>query len=419
MELKNKRLSLTTVSIETSTVNHDARKERHEKLFGKMRSGFARVLQLRGRMQLYAENARRRFADPLHGYSPSQRIFRRVVVLSVVLFTIHSVSVTGAAYDSGGTYEAYDYLSISPSTQLVADEEGYLAKVVPWDGEAQYLNRGNEFVAHEVSPGDTLSVIAYRYGLNMNTLLWANPSLGSGNYLKVGQSLRIPPANGYEVTVKSGDTLDKLYDKYYDGTDEDEPDMKTRTIAVNELPEDTTLTAGETLFVVGGEKPYEPPAYTASVRDNTSGSGSTRVENVSMSYNPVAVAGGWVQPTSGKITQWYHWGHYAIDISDRTMPPVVAVRAGTVARAENDGGYNGGYGNVVVVDHGQTELGNCQSLYAHNSNVYVSVGDYVEGGQLLANQGRSGRVYGSTGIHLHVEVICDGMKVNPSFLFGY
>lgn len=338
----------------------------------------------------------------------------------MLLFTFHSVSITGAAYDSGGAFGPgpSEYLAVDPSIQFVTDEEGYLTKVTPWDGQAQYLNRGDEFVTHEVSPGDTLSVIAYRYGLSMNTLLWANPSLGSGNYLKVGQELRIPPENGYEITVASGDSLDKLYEKYYDGDAAELDTLKGRTIAINALAEDGSLTDGATLFIAGGEKPYEAPTYVASNRDNET---STRSDtaNVSMDYDPISVDGTWIQPTSGKITQWYRAGHYAIDISDTSMPPTVAIRGGTVTRAESDGGYHGGYGNVVIVDHGETELGNCQSLYAHHSNVYVSVGDTVEAGQILGNQGRTGRVYGRTGIHLHVELTCNGVKINPAFLFGY
>jgi murein DD-endopeptidase MepM/ murein hydrolase activator NlpD len=369
-------------------------------------------------MKYYTENARRRFADPLHGYSPAQRIFHRVTAMTVLLFTIHSIAVSGSAYDTGGSYD-YDYLAIDPSIQLVADDEGYLTKVLPWDGQAQYLNRGDEFVTHEVTPGDTLSVIAYRYGLSMNTLLWANASLGSGNYLKVGQELSIPPTDGYEVSVKSGDSLDALYAKYYDGDKEKVEELKAKTIELNELASDGTLTEGAKLFIAGGEKPYEAPIYVAS-----SGSGSattTRVDpsDVNMEYDPIPVDGEWVQPTSGKITQWFHAGHYAIDISDTSMPPVVAAHSGTVTRAESDGGYHGGYGNVIVIDHGETELGSCQTLYAHNSLVHVSVGDYVEAGQMISNQGRTGRVYGKTGIHSHVEVICDGVKINPSFLFGY
>jgi len=399
----------------------DARKERHYKMFGKMRTEFARVRQLQGRMKLCAENARQRFVHPLSGTSPAQQLFQRVMVLALFIFVVNSVSLT-SAYDIGGSYESSDYLAIDTSVNLVTDDEGYLAKVTPWEGEAQYLNRGNEWVTHEVQSGDTLSVIAYRYGLNANTILWANTALGNVNYLKVGQQLRIPPANGYEATVKSGENLDKLYAKYYDGTDEEKDAMKTRTIAMNNLSEDGAVEAGAKIFVVGGEKPYEPPVYTTTATVTTASTtikGDYYTEATNMDVDVVDAGEGWVRPTAGAITQWFHWGHYAIDISDTSKPPVVAIRDGTVTRAVSDGSYSGGYGNVIVINHGDTPLGNCQSLYAHNSTVHVQVGDYVTTGQIISNQGNTGRVYGKTGIHLHIELTCDGVKINPAFLYGY
>jgi murein DD-endopeptidase MepM/ murein hydrolase activator NlpD len=72
-----------------------------------------------------------------------------------------------------------------------------------------------------------------------------------------------------------------------------------------------------------------------------------------------------------------------------------------------------GYGNVIVVDHGN----GMQTLYAHNTELLVSVGQYVERGQPIATMGNTGRVYGRTGVHLHFEVIVNGVKKNPVVYF--
>jgi murein DD-endopeptidase MepM/ murein hydrolase activator NlpD len=380
----------------------------------------SRFRQVRGRMKRFAENAQTRFSHPLHGHSVSQHIFYRATVFAVLLFVVNSVSTTNA-YDVGGAPDLYDNLSIDNSSLgLIADAEGYLTKTMTGDGVAQYTNRGDEWVSHEVMPGDTLSVIAYRYDLSQDTLKWANPTIGNGSLLKVGQELKVPPSNGYTVEVGSGDTLQELFDKYYEGEDDAKEDALARTLAVNGLSSADDVSSGDDIFIVDGEKPYTPTYVASETRTTTTTTSysETRVAPADGTYDVVA-SGNWFQPTSGTITQWYNWGHYAIDISDTSMPPNVAVRDGVVTRAESDGGWHGGYGNVITIDHGQTELGNCQSLYAHNSEVYVSVGDTVSGGQAIGRQGRTGRVYGRTGIHLHVEMICDGVKINPKFLFGY
>jgi murein DD-endopeptidase MepM/ murein hydrolase activator NlpD len=352
----------------------------------------------------HTHNARTRFCDPLHGYSPAQRLFGRVLALSMVLLVINSANPS-YAYDLGGSYnsEVYDNLEINTDLSFYSDQDGYITKTMPSDGEARYLNRGHEFVTHEVQPGDTLSVIAYRYDLSMNTILWANSSLGSGHYLKLGEEIKIPPADGYGVKIKSGDTLDALVEKYEGEIDE--------TLVYNDLSADDALPIGDELFVVDGEKPY---VYVATTTRNdyssTSYANTTRVSSSQVVATPT---NGWVRPTAGALTQGYRWGHYAYDIADRSKPPIISVADGVVTRA--DYGWNGGYGNVVEIDHGDGYT----TLYAHQEEIYVVAGDEVKQGSVIGKMGASGRVYGATGIHLHFELILNGVKVNPAQVFGW
>ena len=396
-------MSLLTPS-KITNVNHDARKERHNKLFGKTKSRVARLKQFRGRINRHAHNGRTRFCDPLHGHSSAQRLFVRVVGLCTVLLIINSANPS-YAYDLGGSYnsELYDNLAVNTHLSFYSDQDGYITKTMPSEGEARYLNRGTEFVTHEVQPGDTLSVIAYRYDLSMNTILWANTSLGNGNYLKLGQEIKIPPVDGYGVKVKSGNTLSALVEKY-EGNEEE-------TIAYNNLPEDGTLTVGEELFIADGEKPYEYYATTTTRNDYTTSYANTTRIDTQVVATPTG--NGWVRPTSGALTQGYRWGHYAYDIADTSKPPIVAADGGTVIRA--DYGWNGGYGNVVEVDHGN----GYKTLYGHMEELYVVAGDSVNAGSVIGKMGATGRVYGATGIHLHFELILDGVKVNPATVFGW
>jgi murein DD-endopeptidase MepM/ murein hydrolase activator NlpD len=97
--------------------------------------------------------------------------------------------------------------------------------------------------------------------------------------------------------------------------------------------------------------------------------------------------------------------HEGIDIAVPTGTPVVAAASGTVIVA----GWLGGYGNLVVVDHGN----GIATAYGHNTSVTVGVGQAVAQGQLIAYAGSTGH---STGPHVHFEVRVNGAAVDP---FGY
>lgn len=95
--------------------------------------------------------------------------------------------------------------------------------------------------------------------------------------------------------------------------------------------------------------------------------------------------------------------HAGVDMSGSMGTPVRACRAGQVVIA----GWQGGYGNTVVIDHG----GGMATLYAHQSQVAVSVGEAVSAGQVIGYVGSTGY---STGPHLHFEVRISGNPVNPA-----
>jgi murein DD-endopeptidase MepM/ murein hydrolase activator NlpD len=85
---------------------------------------------------------------------------------------------------------------------------------------------------------------------------------------------------------------------------------------------------------------------------------------------------------------------------------------GTVIKASS-GTYGGGYGNHVIIDNGN----GIKTLYAHMEYLSVSVGDHVTQGQVIGKMGRTGNVRGRTGIHLHFEVIQNGVKKSPGNYF--
>lgn len=119
-----------------------------------------------------------------------------------------------------------------------------------------------------------------------------------------------------------------------------------------------------------------------------------------------ASAAGFVWPVHGVLTSnfGWRWGrmHEGIDLAVPNGTPVVSAAAGTVIVA----GWMGGYGNLVVVDHG----GGIATAYGHNTSVTVAVGQSVAQGQLIAYSGNTGY---STGPHVHFEVRVNGAAVDP------
>ena len=118
------------------------------------------------------------------------------------------------------------------------------------------------------------------------------------------------------------------------------------------------------------------------------------------------MSGGWTWPTSGPVTSGfgYRWGrmHEGIDIGAPEGTPIYAASAGTVSFA----GVMGGYGNMVLVDHG----GGIVTAYAHQSSIHVGPGTSVAAGQQIGAVGSTGA---STGPHLHFEVRVGGSPQDP------
>lgn len=126
----------------------------------------------------------------------------------------------------------------------------------------------------------------------------------------------------------------------------------------------------------------------------------------------------WPVPSYSCISQYYgsyDMGsfHKGVDIVASYGAPIVAADVGTViasVRQDHHGTY-GGYGNVVVIDHGN----GFSTLYAHMSSRAVSEGDSVSKGQVIGYMGSTGE---STGTHCHFEVRVNGSAVNPMSYFG-
>jgi len=232
---------------------------------------------------------------------------------------------------------------------------------------------------YTVREGDSLSAIADMFGVTTNTILWAN-SIKDSKLIRPGDTLLILPVSGVRHEVKSGGTVKDIA-KIYDADAEE--------IALfNGLELDTPLKKGDIVVVPGGNLPSTPTKTASKASGSVAKAVTTALPTLTGYFESPMHA--------GRVTQGLH-GHNGIDVGAPNGTPVYAAAAGTVIVAKNDGGYNGGYGNYIVISHDN----GTQTLYAHLSAVGISVGQAIEKGQEIGAVGNTGR---STGNHLHFEV---------------
>jgi len=246
----------------------------------------------------------------------------------------------------------------------------------------------DKITEYKVQEGDTVSSIAEKFGVSTDTIRWQN-DLASKDSIKVGQTLEILPVTGVAHKVKKGDTVYSIA-KYYDTEAQGIVDFPFNSFVNDETFE---LAIGQTIVVPEGIKPsqvlWQP---LARVKQTTPDAGS------------VTASGVFVWPTGGTITQRFAWYHKGVDIANKAAPSVLAADSGTVVVAGWPDGT--GYGNRVVIDHGN----GYKTLYAHLSRINVVAGQTVVRGNVIGQMGSTGR---STGTHLHFEVIRNGVYLDP------
>lgn len=123
------------------------------------------------------------------------------------------------------------------------------------------------------------------------------------------------------------------------------------------------------------------------------------INGIKLAYTPVS---GIISSRYGANSKIRSSSHTGLDIASPTGTPIKVVASGTVTFAS----YKGSYGNIVKINHGN----GFETWYAHTNKMYVSEGQKVEAGQVIAEVGSTGN---STGSHLHLEIRINGEHVNP------
>jgi len=262
----------------------------------------------------------------------------------------------------------------------------------------------SEPIDYVVEGGDTLSSIGEKFKIAVDSIRFAN-NLSDENFLSVGEKLVIPPVSGVIYTVKAGDTIEGIAKKYKVGP---------QAIAeFNYILDNEDLRIGQKIVVPEAEIPPIPLKFTAPPLANKPQPGSASVplaaynEPGSPGYVPGSTGSfGW--PIAGRyISQYFYSYHLGIDVPGNTGDPVYSSDGGRVARA---GWWPGGFGNAVKIDHGN----GYSTMYAHMSQINVSVGQEVGKGQTIGKVGNTGRSFGS---HLHFAVQQNGRYLNPLTIF--
>ncbi len=264
--------------------------------------------------------------------------------------------------------------SVSPPIMVTPQVLGALIDASDYDWAQKEIQ---EYV---VENGDTLSSIALKFNISLNTLLWAN-DLTSSSLLKLGQSLVILPTSGVIHHVKSGDTLSDIA-KTYKSTAE-------KIVAFNNLTTEGDIYTGDILIVPDGVMP-PPTSYYAS-----------QLVPMAASYFICPIA------APCRTTQGLHF-YNAVDFSHgKCSEPIYAAAAGQVVKVKLTSSTSkwafGGAGNTIAVQHPNSVV----SSYGHVQTSFVNVGDYVSQGQIIALVGGAYGMAGSgnsTGCHVHFGV---------------
>lgn len=237
-----------------------------------------------------------------------------------------------------------------------------------------FMNIQRETTTYIVQNGDSPFSIALKFGINTNTVLWAN-NLGEFDYIQPGQQLLILPINGVRVKIAAKETIASLAKKYNG--------KEAEIRGFNNIYDDAKLIAGNFIII--------PDGQIASVAAKPS------PKVTAPKYSSAALASGsWlILPTTGKDWGRLHGGN-GVDVANACGTPVYAAAAGTVTLSD-DIGWNFGYGKYIIIRHPN----GVSTLYGHSSRLLVSVGEQVAQGQLIMLMGTTGR---STGCHLHFEV---------------
>ncbi|HNW91924.1 MAG TPA: M23 family metallopeptidase [bacterium] len=255
--------------------------------------------------------------------------------------------------------------------------------------------------AHQVREGQSIWTIARTYGVSARAISTTNNLSSATQALTVGQVVKVPNADGMMITVRPGESLGTLAQRFHVST--------ARLMAFNQL-RGASVRAGQRLYV--------PGSNLQAVAGPATGTGRTGEGPQVTATVPMRGTGGFINPLpSGRFSSGFGWRihpvirtrkfHNGVDLTAPQGTAIIAAREGRVQYA----GWISGYGKTVVIEH---ENG-MSTYYAHCSSLTVGNGAYVNQGQMIARVGATGI---ATGAHLHFEVRSGGAALDSAPFIG-
>jgi murein DD-endopeptidase MepM/ murein hydrolase activator NlpD len=299
---------------------------------------------------------------------------------------------------------------------------------VPYSGSSStpVTMQRSGVVQHTVATGDTFANIATRYSISEQTLRLSNPGFDgvlSDAPLIEGLALAIAPAEGTVVTVQAGQNMLAIALQHGMTVSELSKLNGVKSVQVGQyvfIPADARgLEIQGVQVESSGVLQASAVAMPAEIKSarvlhlETQKALLERASTLLASYTPPKPSQSFIWPLSGRLMLTSFYGrrnisvggntfHAGVDIAARTGTPIEASRPGIVSKA----GWGGSYGYVVFIDHDDGS----QTRYAHQSQLGVRVGQYVNQSDIIGYTGNTGA---STGPHLHFEIRFNGRSVDP------
>lgn len=254
---------------------------------------------------------------------------------------------------------------------------------------------------YTVKEGDVLGTIAQKHGLKLKQLLELNPGITEDTLLQIGDKLNVTEHKPF---------VDVIIEK--------EVHVNEKIPYERKVIEDSSMYKGDTKVVQKGSEGERAVTYIVSEKNGKQIKKTVKSENIikepvthivhkGTKVVPSRGTGSLAWPTNGGYVSshvGYRWGqfHKGIDIARAGDRTIKAADNGVVVSA----GWDGGYGNKIVIDH----RNGIRTVYAHLASINVHVGQTVAKGTKIGVMGSTGN---STGVHLHFEVYKNGVLQNP------
>lgn len=260
-----------------------------------------------------------------------------------------------------------------------------------------------DVLLYTVQKGDSVFGIAEKFSIKPETILWGNLETlnDDPHMIQPGMELRILPVDGAYYEWKAGDSLGAVATEFsVDPSSIVEWPSNKIDPAVENIPQ------GVGLIIPGGTRPMRSWFIPTIARGRAGVGSAYGAGGCSGDFSGGAVGtGGFIWPSGNHFISGndYWSGHLAIDIAAGYGDPVWAADGGVVVYS---GWSNGGYGNMIMIDHGTGWL----TLYGHLSDVRAACGQSVGQGQVIGHAGSTGN---STGTHLHFETRLGDGFISP------